>query len=168
MRPSLQLAVQSVSGAESFGDLPVAQELVVGRDLTGFDAELDDHLRRVHLHLRRYDRVESADEGDADAAVVVAERMGADVVPAPADVRESVAADEEVVADVRPFSRLDVEGLGESHVKRTLGLRGAEVRDGVTDDHVGHRQLQLRQGFRGRLGAPLVSLDEAHRRHYDT
>lgn len=116
MRPRLQDAVQSVSRAQSLRDLSMAQEFVIRRDFPSVDANLDDLLRGVQLHLRRYGRIESADEGDADAAIVEAEGMGADIIPASADVCEAVAADEEVVGDIWPLLRFNMKGLRDPYV----------------------------------------------------
>jgi len=67
--------------------------------------------------------------------------MGTDVVPASANICETVASDKEIVGDIRPLSRFDMEGLSKSHAECTLRLRGTKVCRGVTNNYVWYWQL---------------------------
>lgn len=91
MRPPFDDVVESITGTQRLRDLPLSQQFIIGRDLTGLDAQLYQFPYRVQLRFRRLDRIERTDEGNADAPVVEGEGMSADVIPAPAGVNETVA-----------------------------------------------------------------------------
>lgn len=90
----------------------------------------------MYLYFWWFDRIECANKRDANAFNVVIERMSTDEIPASANVCEAIASDEEVISDIRPFSRFDVESLSKSHMHCTFRLRLAEFRGGVTDNYI--------------------------------
>ena len=88
-----------------------------------------------------------AHEGDADGFGVPVGGMGAHDVPATALVHITIAADQEVVADIGPSQAVHVVVLDVAQLGAAGGLGGAVVAGGVVDDGVG-----LAVGQRGLAG----------------
>lgn len=166
MGPGLDDGVKRFPGALGLDALPVPQQLVIPADLARLDAQLYELLGRVDLRVGRLLLVESADERDADAAVVVVVRVGSLDVPAAALVHEAVAPDEEAEAYVVPALRLYVERLGQPHQQYALGLGVAEARRRVAYYHVhGRPYLQWLGRQVRRLRAPFYPLNDPHTRY---
>lgn len=139
VRPGLNVFVEFETGALGGLELAGGDEHVIVGDVAVLDADPDQFLGGVDLPRRRKDRIESADEGDADALGVVAVHLGADRVPPPTLVRVAVAPDHEAVADVVPPPAVPMEGLDRADVERAGGEVGAVFRRRVHYYHVGHR-----------------------------
>lgn len=122
MRPRLQQLVQRPARTLRGDQLPMAVQSIVDAELLLQHALLEQRLHRMQLALRRRPIDERADERNADGLLVEASRVRALLVPAAANVDGTVAADQEIVADIVPAQRVHVIRLNGAHRVHTFRL----------------------------------------------
>lgn len=155
MFPLSDDVVKLVPGTLGMDDLSLTYELVVLGELALLHTQLQELQGRVDLLEGGILVDKVPDEGYADAAVVVVVGMGSGVVPAATLVHVTVAAHQEVVADVEPALGLDVEGLDSPDVVLALGLYVAGLGRRVTYDGVTRwLDLQTTRAVGGAQGVP--------------
>lgn len=155
MFPGPNDIVKLIARAFSLTALPVSEQFVILVNFAVHHTPGYELPRGMNLGLGRRVILESSNERDSNASVVVIVGVGALDVPAPALVDEPIAAHQEVVGYVVPAPGLDVEGLSYPDYEDALGLGVAMIGSGVTDYHVNRRtDLQFGGCFVWRLGSP--------------
>lgn len=100
--PRLYNIVQCVAWAESSRDLSMSQKCIITPDFSHLDTQLDELFGRQKLAFRRWYVIEGTDEGNPDAPIVVTVGMCPHTVPATSHVNVTIAANQEIVTNVRP------------------------------------------------------------------
>lgn len=115
-------------------DLSLTNKLIILGQFSVLDSKFEQFNSSGYLFLDRTLVAEIANEGDADAPIVVVMSVSTGHVPASAVVDVAISSNEEVVTDIDPALGLDVERLNDTHAEYALGFVVAGLGACVADN----------------------------------